>query len=97
MNLVVNIYYTGKNGSAKKFVEEMISSGLVDKIRSEEGNMGYLYFFSVDDPETVLLIDKWKTVEDLDKHHKSEMMAEIAKLREKYQLHMKVEQFIPKK
>lgn len=96
MNFVVNIYYTGKNGSAKKFAEEMVVSGLVERIRNEEGNLGYEYFFPMDDPETVLLIDKWESEEALDKHHQSEMMGEIAKLREKYQLHMKVEQFIPK-
>lgn len=97
MNLIINIYYTGKNGSAKKFAEEMISSELVEKVRNEEGNLKYEYFYPLDDPETVLLIDKWESEEALDKHHKSEMMEEIAKLREKYQLHMKVEQFIPKK
>lgn len=97
MSLVINIYYTGKNGSAKKFAEEMTSSGLIDKIRAEEGNEKYEYFFPADDPETVLLIDRWKNEEALDAHHKSEMMKEIAKLREKYNLHMKVEQFTPRK
>ena len=97
MSLVINIYYTGKNGSARKFAEEMTSSGLVDKIRAEEGNEKYEYFFPADDPETVLLIDRWKNEEALDAHHKSEMMKEIASLREKYNLHMKVEQFTPRK
>ena len=97
MSLVINIYYTGKNGSARKFAEEMTSSGLVDKIRAEEGNEKYEYFFPADDSETVLLIDRWKNEEALDVHHKSEMMKEIAKLREKYNLHMKVEQFTPRK
>ena len=60
MNLIINIYYTGENGSARKFINEMISSGIVDKIRKEEGNLRYEYFFPVDDNETVLLIDKWK-------------------------------------
>ena len=27
MSLIVNIYYTGKNGSAKQFAEEMVNSG----------------------------------------------------------------------
>lgn len=40
----VNIYYKGTNGSAKKFVEEMIKSGVVDEIRAEKGNLGYEYF-----------------------------------------------------
>ena len=93
MSLIVNIYYTGKDGSAKKFAEEMVSSGIVDRVRAEEGNERYEYFFPMDDPETVMLIDKWKNEEALDIHHKSEMMKEIADLRNKYHLSMKVEKF----
>ena len=93
MSLTINIYYTGKNGSAKEFAKEMLSSGLVDKIRNEEGNKKYEYFYPENDPETVLLIDCWENEEALDKHHKSPMMKEIAALREKYNLTMRVEQF----
>ena len=93
MSLVVNIYYTGKNGSARKFVQEMVSSGIVDKIREEEGNERYEYFFPMDDEETVMLIDKWKNQEALDMHHKSEMMKQIAKVRNKYMIKMRVERF----
>ncbi len=96
MSLTINIYYTGKNGSARKFANEMISSGLVDKIRNEEGNLKYEYFLPLDDEETVLLIDCWENEEALDRHHKTEMMRDIAKLRDKYGLHMRVEQYIPK-
>ena len=93
MSLIVNIYYTGRNGSARKFAEEMMSSGIVDRVRSEEGNERYEYFFPMEDEETVMLIDRWKNQEALDLHHKSDMMKQIAKLREKYSLHMKVEKF----
>ena len=94
--LVINIFYRGKNGSAKKFAEEMVSSGIVDLVRKEEGNLGYSYFFPMVDEETVLLIDKWKDEEALDRHHKTDMMRQIALLREKYKLSMKVEQYISK-
>lgn len=60
MSLTVNLYYYGINGNARKFAEEMISSGTIEKIRGEEGNEKYEYFYSVENPETVLLIDKWK-------------------------------------
>ncbi len=93
MSLIVNIYYTGENGSARKFAEEMMSSGIVDRVRSEEGNERYEYFFPMKDEETVMLIDKWKNQEALDLHHKSDMMKQIANLREKYSLRMKVEKF----
>ena len=52
MSIIVNLYYTGKNGSARRFAEEMLSSGLVDRIRAEEGNQRYEYFYPVEDPET---------------------------------------------
>ena len=41
MAITINIYYTGKNGSAKKFVEEMTLSGVVNDIRAEDGNIRY--------------------------------------------------------
>lgn len=60
MSLTVNIYYTGEDGSARRYAEEMVSSSVVSDIRAEEGNLSYAYFFPIDDPETVLLIDQWK-------------------------------------
>jgi len=32
----MNLYYTGVDGNARKFVEEMESSGTADAIRAEE-------------------------------------------------------------
>ena len=66
MSLTINIYYTGENGSARKFAEEMVSSGVVDRVRAEKGNLRYNYFFPMDDPETVLLIDRWESEDALD-------------------------------
>lgn len=59
MAITVNLYYTGKNGSARSFAEEMESSGIATAIRAEEGNLRYQYFQPLDDPENVLLIDSW--------------------------------------
>ena len=93
MAITVNLYYTGKDGAARKFAEEMVASGLVEQIRAEEGNLRYEYFFPMDDPETVLLIDQWRDQAALDFHHKSPMMQGIAALREKYKLRLRVERY----
>ena len=93
MSITVNLRYTGTDGNARKFAEEMISSGTVDAIRAEEGNLRYEYYQSLDDPETILLIDSWVNQEAIDKHHATPMMDTIAKLREKYDLHMTVERY----
>ena len=94
MAITVNLRYTGINGNAVKFAKEMTESGTVAKIRAEQGNLRYEYWQSLEDPETVLLIDQWENQEAIDIHHASEMMQTLAALREKYDLHMTVERFV---
>ena len=94
MAITVNIYYTGKAGNARKFAEEMVARGIVREIRAEPGNLRYEYFFPMEDTDTVLLIDSWVDQHSLDVHHASPMMQQITELREKYDLHMKVERYL---
>ena len=92
--ITVNLYYKCVNGSARAFAEEMEKSGIAADIRKEPGNLRYQYFQSLDDPETVLLIDSWTDQAAIDAHHASPMMTRLAALREKYDLHMTVERFV---
>ena len=92
--ITVNLYYTGANGKARLFAQEMESSGTAAAIRAENGNIRYEYFFPMNDPETVLLIDAWDSQAAIDAHHASPMMETIQALREKYDLHMRVERFV---
>lgn len=94
MSITVNLYYTGAPGAARAFAEEMVSGGTVQAIRSEPGNLRYEYFFPMERPDTVLLIDSWENQEAIDRHHQSPMMAAIVALREKYDLHMEIERFV---
>ena len=94
MAITVNLYYTGKDRSARKFAEEMESSGTAPAIRAEKGNLRYEYFLPMNDPETVLLIDSWEDQAAIDLHHASPMMGKITALREKYDLHMRAERYI---
>ena len=92
--ITLHLYYTGTGGAARAFAEEMVRRGVVSLIRAEDGNLRYEYYFPMDDPETVLLIDQWRDQAAIDAHHASPMMGEIAALRERYDLHMKVERFV---
>ena len=94
MAITVNIRYTGKDGTALKFAEEMTDGGTVAAIRAEAGNLRYEYYRPLDDPETILLIDSWTDQAAIDIHHASPMMGTIAALREKYDLHMTVERYV---
>ena len=94
MSITVNIRYHGKGDNALKFAREMMETGTVEKIRNVPGNLRYEYFQPLDDPETILLIDSWKDQAAIDAHHASPMMAQLAALREKYDLHMTAERFV---
>ena len=104
MSITVNLRYTGKENAALDFAKEMVSSGTVAKIRAEKGNLRYEYYVPLDEcgdtcnrDKTVLLIDQWQDQAAIDAHHASPMMAAIANLREKYDLHMTVERFVSDK
>ncbi len=91
--ITIHLYYKGQNGSARKFAEEMVASGTVAAIRAKTGNLRYEYYFPMEDPETLLLIDSWADQTAIDAHHASPMMKTIAALREKYDLHMTMERY----
>ena len=99
MAITVNLRYTGRKGAAQAFAREMISSGTVEKIQAEKGNLRYEYYLPFGEPannenDTILLIDSWENQQAIDLHHATPMMKTIAELREKYDLHMTIERFI---
>lgn len=94
MAVTVNIYYYGAPGQALAFAKEMISSGTVGAVRSQPGNLRYDYFVPLGSDDTVLLIDSWEDQHAIDVHHASDRMKKIAALREKYDLHMRVERYV---
>lgn len=54
MSFTMNLYYTGEDDNAQKFVQEMEKSGIADQIRKQPGNLRYEYFQPLNDPQTVL-------------------------------------------
>ena len=92
--ITLHLFYTGEGDNARRFADEMESSGLANRIRQEPGNLRYEYYQPVRDPRTMLLIDSWESQTAIDAHHASPMMQRIAELREKYDLHMQVERFV---
>lgn len=94
MPITMHLYYSGKNGAAKLFAQEMEERGIASKTRQQAGNLAYDYYQSLADPETILLVDTWQNQEALDIHHASPMMQEILELREKYRLSVRAERYL---
>ncbi len=91
--IVLNVYYKGENGNAKRFVEEMEKSGIAPSVRAEEGNIEYAYFSSLGDDETVILVEKWESQRALDLHQAQKKMKTIAALRTNLGLSVCVEPY----
>ena len=94
MSIALNVYYKGKNGTAKMFMEEMEKSGFADNIRNKAGNECYEYFMSIRDKETILLVDRWEDDDALHFHHNSDDMIKVAELKDKYDLEVKIERYV---
>ena len=92
MAITVHVFYEGTH--AQDFAREMTASGVAHDIRAQEGNLRYEYFIPMDRDDAVLLIDSWADQAALDRHHHSPMMAKIMALREKYDLHMRVDRCV---
>ena len=93
MSITRIVYYTGENGSARRFVRDMEESGAASLIRREEGNERYEYFLSVYDRETVMLVDQWRDQDAINVHEQSLMKKDLLALRKEYGLTMRIERY----
>ena len=95
MVYTTHTYYSGKNGSARIFDEDIIYGGIADAIRKQSGSLRYEFFFPVGDNETVLLIDSWddQALSD-DWCNSNDIVARIVELREKYELQTTFERYV---
>lgn len=92
MMIVLNVVYKGEE--ALEFVKEVKSSGTLEAIRNEKGNLQYEYFSSLDNPNNVILIEHWANAYDLSRHSQGEYIKKVGELKEKYHLTSEVNKFI---
>lgn len=87
------VTYDCKAGMRGKFLDEVKSAGLIDKIRLEDGFVSYDYFLSADDPDKLLLVEKWGSQKQQKAHLETAHMGELKMIKEKYVADTQVEIF----
>ena len=92
--LLLLVKYTAKPGGGEKFVREITASGILNTVRAEDGCESYDYYFSAENPDTVLLVEKWVSPEQQEAHLQSAHMAELMRIKEKYILNTAVEKAV---
>ena len=93
MNVVINVHYRGSGGSARRFVEDMVSEGGLEAVRADGGCIGYEYFVSSEDPDSIVLIEHWRDEAALEAHASSKNMKRIGSLKDRHGLSATVEKF----
>lgn len=82
--LVLLVTYKAKNGMGEKFIEEVRSAGIMEKIQAEDGFVKYDYYLSAADTNEILLVEEWSSEEQQQAHLLTAHMGELKSIKEKY-------------
>ena len=75
------VTYVALPGCREKFLREMVTRGILDAIRQEDGCLCYDYYLSVEEENTILLIERWASEAHQQKHMVSPHMADLRALK----------------
>ena len=89
--LILLVKYKTKAGTREKFVSEVSSSGVLQKIREEDGSLSYQYYYDAEDPDTLLLVEEWQSEEQQKIHMQTAHMNVLKGIKEKYVLETSVQ------
>ncbi len=78
------VSYRCKPGKRDGFYNEINKRGIGVKSRAEEGNSRYEYFFSMEEPDSLLLAEEWKDAESLAAHTGTAHFKELQALKGEY-------------
>ena len=84
MELTLHVTYTAKPGCREQFVRKIVTQGILTAIRNEEGCLAYDYYFSAQDENMVLLIERWESEAHQRVHMQQPHMADLRKIKGEY-------------
>ena len=79
--LTLYVRYTAKDGCREAFVREIVEAGILTLIRQEPGCLAYDYYFSAQDENVVLLIERWESAEHQRIHMQQPHMTRLRELK----------------
>ena len=82
--LILYVTYTAKPGCREQFVREIVRRGILTAIREEEGCLTYDFYFSAQDENVVLLIEKWTSEAHQRIHMQQPHMEQLKEIKTRY-------------
>lgn len=82
--IVLNVTYRCKSGLRDKFLESIMTEGIDEASRAEEGNLRYAYYYPADGSDELLLVEKWRDAEALAAHGRQPHYLRLKELKAEY-------------
>ena len=92
-NVILHVYYYCKPGMAETFVQALKTGGLQAKVQAEDGCIQYDYTLSLEEPDTVVLLEKWRDSDALAAHMQQPHMETIRELKSRFALDAVIERY----
>ena len=83
-NVILHVYYHCHPGMSLAFVQALKTSGLQAMMQAEDGCIQYDYHISCEEDDTVVLLEKWRSAADLEKHLTQPHMDALRALKGEY-------------
>lgn len=92
--LLLLVTYTACPGMREEFVQKVREAGILEAIRNENGCIRYDYFYSEEDENQLLLVEKWETEECQRVHMEQPHMKKLAEIKDRCMTDTKLERFL---
>ena len=92
--LLLLVTYTAHPGMREEFVQKVREAGILEAIRNENGCIRYDYFYSEEDENQLLLVEKWETEECQRVHMEQPHMKKLAEIKDRCMTDTKLERFL---
>ena len=93
MAFILNVTYTMKPGLRAEFLREVSEHGVQKAVLAEEGCLQYQYFEAVDEPDKLLLVERWTERKAQEVHMTRPHMVPLKEIKERCVADSLVEKF----
>jgi quinol monooxygenase YgiN len=89
----LNVIYRLKKGMRDNFLNAVSRAGIVESCRKEPGNAGYGFFLPVDNPDEVLIVEKWAGEQSFKAHLEGSAAKALGPIKEQFLLELIPQKF----
>lgn len=91
--IILHVTFRTHPGKAEEFVRSVLSEGIAKDSEAEAGNEYYDFYYSAENENEVMLLEKWESQDALDLHCKQAHYKRIGELKDRYVVETSIEKY----